>query len=173
MCCCCFWEARGRIYTANYGGSSFSALALGEGGEVGEVVHLDTFPLEGEQCRDASHPHHTAVRGEWVWVVDLGCDVVRTYRAWEGGLEARGVTRVEEGAGPRHLALHPTLPLAFLACELQSRVQVGVVTTTFTLTPTVVQVYRTDATSGSLTLLQDLPFSSTESDAGAEILIQV
>ena len=28
------------------------------------------------------------------------------------------------GAGPRHLVLHPSLPLAFLVCELQSRVQV-------------------------------------------------
>ena len=28
------------------------------------------------------------------------------------------------GSGPRHLVLHPSLPLAFLVCELQSRVQV-------------------------------------------------
>ena len=31
------------------------------------------------------------------------------------------------GAGPRHLVLHPSLPLAFLACELQSRVQVSII----------------------------------------------
>ena len=37
------------------------------------------------------------------------------------------MTITAPGAGPRHLVLHPSLPLAILACELQSRVQVIVV----------------------------------------------
>ena len=34
------------------------------------------------------------------------------------------VANAAPGAGPRHLVLHPSLNIAYLACELQSRVQV-------------------------------------------------
>ena len=43
------WQ--GMVYTANYGGSSFSGLALGEDGKLGDVVHLENFPGPGETCR--------------------------------------------------------------------------------------------------------------------------
>ena len=79
------------IYTANYGGSSFSTLRLGPGGEVmvkmilfranllhfhakvGDVVRVDNFPFEEEEeCRDASHPHQTVVRGFFYFAVVVG-----------------------------------------------------------------------------------------------------
>ena len=59
------------------------------------------------------------------------------------------------GAGPRHAVLHPSRELMFLLCELQSYVQ----------------VYRYDQTTGELELLQELELSSTQGDAGAEILV--
>ena len=148
---------QGMLYTANYGGSSFSGLQLGPGGELGELELLETFPQEGESCRDASHPHQTVARGPWVWLVDLGCDRIRHYRhTQEEGLQLVGTTEVRAGCGPRHLTLHPSLPLAFLLCELQS----------------VVQVYGLDEQTGGLSLQQEVELSSTEGDAGAEILVQ-
>jgi len=146
----------GMIYTANYGGSSFSTLRLGSGGEVGDVVSVENFPSEGETCRDASHPHQTVVKGDWVWVVDLGCDRIRHYRKSDSGPQPVLTSDIAPGAGPRHLVLHPTLDLAFLVCELQSRVQ----------------VYSLNMETSGLSLLQDLPLSSTNGDFGAEILIQ-
>ena len=44
-------SCQGMVYTANYGGSSFSGLALGEDGKLGDVVHLENFPGPGETCR--------------------------------------------------------------------------------------------------------------------------
>jgi len=147
----------GMIYTANYGGSSFSALRLGPGGEVGDVVRVDNFPFEEEEeCRDASHPHQTVIRGDWIWVVDLGCDRIRHYRKSDSGPKPLFNTHIAPGAGPRHLVLHPSLNIAYLACELQSRVQ----------------VYSVRSETSGLSLLQELPFSSTNGDSGAEILIQ-
>ena len=58
--------------------------------------------------RDASHPHQVVGRGDWIWLVDLGCDMVRTYRVLGGGVELVNSVDVEAGAGPRHMALHPT-----------------------------------------------------------------
>ena len=76
--------------------------------------------------RDASHPHQTVSRGQWVWLVDLGCDRIRHYRHTDVGLLMEMSTDVEAGAGPRHMTLHPTLPLALVLCELQSRVLVSI-----------------------------------------------
>jgi len=149
-------QEHGMIYTANYGGSSFSTLRLGPGGEVGDVVSVENFPLEGENCRDASHPHQTVVKGDWIWVVDLGCDRIRHYRKSNSGPQPVATSDIAPGAGPRHLVLHPELPLAFLVCELQSRVQ----------------VYSLDMATSGLSLLQELPLSSTNGDFGAEILVQ-
>ena len=136
------------------------------------MVSVDNFPFEEEEeCRDASHPHQTVVRGffsilllllaltfvllllllrirlsspgDWIWVVDLGCDRIRHYRKSDSGPKSLFNTHIGQrntneglvhnhddvanaapGAGPRHLVLHPSLNVAYLACELQSRVQV-------------------------------------------------
>src|SRR5439155_21463463 len=57
---------------------------------------------------------------------DLGADPVFVYQL---DLEGRSLRHIEEGdaglrpgAGPRHLAFHPTLPLVFVANELDSTV---------------------------------------------------
>jgi len=143
-------------YTANYGGNSFSMLSLGSEGELGELMEVLEFPEEGELCRDASHPHQTVVKGEWVWLVDLGCDRIRHYRRTDDGLTKVMTTEVKEGAGPRHLVIHPSLPLAFLVCELQS----------------LVIAYNLDMETSTLTKLQEVMLSSDNGDFGAEILVQ-
>jgi 6-phosphogluconolactonase len=142
---------QGMAYAANYGGSSFTAIALTGTGALGEVVYLENFG----QCRDASHPHQTVTYREWVWVVDLGCDTIWHYRTEQQHVSKVGQTEVKAGAGPRHMVLHPTRGLALLLCELQSWVQ----------------VYRLDESTGSLELTQELQLSSAGGDAGAEILV--
>ena len=73
-----------------------------------------------------SRPHQTVVRGGSVWVVDLGCDAVWhfTHRPGVERLARAGVTLTPAGCGPRHMALHPSKPLAFLLCEQDSLVLV-------------------------------------------------
>lgn len=136
--------------TANYGGGSVTVVTL-EDGQLGAVIQK----IEYEACRDNSHPHQIVRKGDLVWVVDLGCDSIYHYRINGNQLERTGETVVEDGAGPRHMVLHPTDNLAFLVWELKSAVE----------------VYAYDGETGDLLLLQKLPFSSTDSDVGAEILV--
>ena len=115
-------KEQGRAYAANYGGSTFSVLKLNDDGNLGYVESVFGY---GEGCRDASHPHQTVSKGQWVWVIDLGCDMVWHYRVVaDSGLELTGQTSIRAGAGPRHAVFHPTKDLLFLLCELQSYVQV-------------------------------------------------
>jgi len=143
-------KEQGMAYAANYGGSSFTGISLNNG-HLGEVSYLENIG----QCRDASHPHQTVTLNEWVWVVDLGCDTIWHYRADQQQVTKVGQTKVRDGAGPRHMVIHPEKSLAFLLCELQSWVQ----------------VYRLDESTGNLELIQELELSSNGGDAGAEILV--
>ena len=112
-------KEQGMAYAANYGGSSFTAISLMHG-MLGQVTYLENFG----QCRDASHPHQTVTHKEWVWVVDLGCDTIWHYRVDQQQVTKMGLTHVQDGAGPRHMVIHPDKDLVFLLCELQSLVQV-------------------------------------------------
>ena len=114
-------KQQGRAYAANYGGSSFSVIQLSADGGLGDLEKVFNY---GEGCRDASHPHQTVSKGEFVWLIDLGCDNVKHYEVGSSGLEETGVTSIRAGAGPRHAVFHPTRDLMFLLCELQSYVQV-------------------------------------------------
>ena len=115
-------KSQSRAYAANYGGSTFSVIKLNADETLGD---LDVVMEYGEGCRDASHPHQTFSRGNWVWVVDLGCDRLWHYKLEaDGTLTNTGETVVRAGAGPRHAVFHPTRNLMFLLCELQSYVQV-------------------------------------------------
>jgi len=145
-------KSQGAAYAANYGGSTLSVISLTDLGGLGELEKVESYG----DCRDASHPHQTLTSGDFVWVVDLGCDTIRHYKTGgEAGLTPVGETPVRAGAGPRHAVIHPTRDLMFLLCELESYLQ----------------VYRYDRTSGQLDLLQELELSSTPGDAGAEILV--
>ena len=64
-------------YAANYGGSTLSVISLADLGGLGQLEKVESY---GEGCRDASHPHQTVTSGDWVWVVDLGCDTIWHYK---------------------------------------------------------------------------------------------
>lgn len=138
-------------YTANYGGGSVSVISL-KNGKLNEVVQVLRF---GSETKEKSHPHQIMRRGDLVWVVDLGLDKIMTFRVLKGQLEKIGEVEVQNGSGPRHLALHPTQDLAFLSMELK----IGVL------------VYRVDYKTGDLTLQQRLPGAEADGDKGAAILV--
>lgn len=103
----------GMVYVANYGDGTWSTL---DAEDMSELSH-QVFPLDpASNC--TSHPHQTVARGGWVWVVDLGCDVVYTLATQ--GTPAQ--TRIPGGCGPRHMALHPSQDIAAIICELKSLV---------------------------------------------------
>merc|ERR1711981_346782 len=143
----------GLAFAANYGGHSFTAVTLVEGGGLGQVAYHQNY--SGAGCRDVSHPHQTVVLPPWVWVVDLGCDTIHHYRVQGRDVVRLGKTEVRKGMGPRHMVLHHNRKLVLLVGELQS----------------VVEVYRIDMEDGSLEYLHSAPLSPDAEDYGAEILL--
>lgn len=110
--------------------SSLAVLAIGADGELGEVV--DHHPLTGRigphrTEQPFAKPHQVVFdpAGRFLAVPDKGLDLVSTFRLDEAGrLHPSGAppAAAREGAGPRHLAFHPTLPFVFVLNELSSTV---------------------------------------------------
>jgi 6-phosphogluconolactonase len=138
----------GLAFTANYGGGSVTVVNM-ENASLSHVVQVLTY---GEGCRDASHPHQIVRMGDWVWVIDLGCDSIYTYRVEAGQLTFMESTSVAPGYGPRHMAISGDI--AIVACELESHILV------FDINP-----------DGSLSQKQELTFASVDGNVGAEVLV--
>ena len=115
------------LYTANYGSGSTAFFAIRPDGGIGErkklIPHTDFGPAShaapGRQ--DGAHAHFitpVCVDGvQTLWICDLGLDCVIALDR-EGSELARFQT--PPGYGPRHLALHPSLPFAYVVCEMGS-----------------------------------------------------
>ncbi|MQY09057.1 lactonase family protein [Actinomadura macrotermitis] len=72
--------------------------------------------------QEGPHAHHVLWAPDGtVLSTDLGADLIRAFRAEDGGLRPAGETRLPAGYGPRHMALHPSGHL-YLVAELAPRV---------------------------------------------------
>src|SRR5699024_969578 len=59
---------------------------------------------------------------DYIVTVDLGADVIRTFKYSLGGLEMYEPTKILGGNGPRHLAFHPSGKYAYLVTELSNTI---------------------------------------------------
>ena len=110
-----------KVYASNYGGASISVINLNNDGSLGELEINHEY---NDICQK-SNPHQVLTQGNWVFVVDLGCDKIWHYIQEANGQDwLRKETDVKTGAGPRHGVFHQTKDLMFLLCEQQSLVQV-------------------------------------------------
>jgi 6-phosphogluconolactonase len=121
---------RGFLLAANYSSGSVSVHRVRPDGGVGErtdlVEHSGTGPDPERQEGPHAHQVLPDPTGEFVLVVDLGTDSVHSYRLDDGGrLTPAGTARLHPGAGPRHLAFHPSGRFAYIANELDSTVVVA------------------------------------------------
>ncbi|MFE7116867.1 lactonase family protein [Streptomyces sp. NPDC057654] len=117
------------LLSANYGAGSVAAHAVNGDGSVGArtglVQHTGSGPDPSRQEGPHAHQIITDPKGAYVFAVDLGTDKVYTYRLdADGALRAVSEVRSVPGAGPRHMAFHPTAPYAYVANELNSTVTV-------------------------------------------------
>ncbi len=102
------------VFVANYTGGNASVLPIDLGtGMLGDAA--DTV-ASGEK----SHWAGTDPSGKFVFVPALGNDAVSQYTldGSSGKLTANGTAALPGGAGPRHLAFHPTQPWAYTMNEL-------------------------------------------------------
>jgi 6-phosphogluconolactonase len=118
------------VLVANYNGGSVALLPIQGDGSLAPaadvVKHTGTGPNAERQ--EAAHAHCIVAdpSNSFVLVADLGADRVFVYPLDLEGKTLRriggGSPAMHPGAGPRHIVFHPTLPLVFVANELDSTV---------------------------------------------------
>ncbi len=92
-------------------------------GAATEMIEHDGKSVNPER-QEVSHPHMivTTPDNRFAVVPDLGTDKVYLYAldAERGKLSLSGTLELPAGAGPRHVAFHPTLSLMYVINELDS-----------------------------------------------------
>jgi 6-phosphogluconolactonase len=124
-------DRSGRVaLVANYDGGSVALLPIQSDGSLAPatsvVKHTGSGPIADRQSEPHAHCIIADPSNRFALAADLGADRVFVYRL---DAEVHKLRHVEggdavmrAGAGPRHLAFHPTLPLVFVANELDSTV---------------------------------------------------
>jgi 6-phosphogluconolactonase len=155
------------MIVANYSSGSVAVLPIAPDGSLKDQHQLialpgDPGPHKVEQA--SSHPHDVVFdpSGRFVLVPDKGLDRVFVFRfdAASGKLSPAEPDSVKSrpGAGPRHLAFHPKLPIVWVLNELDS-----------TMT-----TYRWDGERGTLTpqqVITTLPTDFTGYSTTSEIAV--
>lgn len=155
------------IVTANYGAGSVGVVSIEKDGTLGARTDLVTLPGEPGPNRKeqaSSHPHDCPFDpgGRFIVVPDKGLDRVFMFKLdnASGKLAPADPPFVatREGAGPRQIAFHPSLPIAYVIDELDSTVT----------------TYRCDPAHGAMQPVQvvpTLPPSFTGNNTGAEVAV--
>ena len=124
-------DKSGRVaLVANYNGGSVALLPIQSDGTLGPaasvVKHAGSGPKADRQGEAHAHCIVADPSNRFALAADLGADRVFVYRLDVDGKSLRhvdgGDAVMRAGAGPRHIAFHPTLPLVFVANELDSTV---------------------------------------------------
>lgn len=107
-----------RLGVANYGSGTVTLLALGTDGlPQGAETWSGAGSGPDPDRQDGPHAHWVGFASDGAAIhIDLGAD-----RIMAGD---RALYAAPPGSGPRHLARHPTVPLAYLVSELASTLTV-------------------------------------------------
>ncbi len=155
------------LIVANYASGSVAVLPIAADGSLQDQHQLLDLPGEPGPHKieqPGSHPHDVVFdpSGRFVLVPDKGLDRVFVFRfdAASGRLSPAepDCVKTRPGAGPRHLAFHPKLPVVWVLNELDSTVA----------------TCRWDAGRGALTPIQvvtTLPTDFTGYSTTAEIAV--
>lgn len=117
------------LIVPNYAGGTVAALPLLADGRLARFtdrVNLPGSPGPHRSEQTASHPHQVLFdpEGGFVLVPDKGSDGVCVFEfdAEAGTLRLASRLCAAPGAGPRHAAFHPALPICWVVNELDSTV---------------------------------------------------
>ncbi|MCU1325047.1 MAG: putative hemagglutinin-related protein [Bryobacterales bacterium] len=149
----------------NYTAGSVAVLPIQGDGTLGDFTQL--VPMEGTPGphrteQPGPHPHQIVFdpSGRYVLVPDKGLDRIFVFRfdSQAGKLTPASFVETRAGAGPRHLAFHPTLPVVWVLNELGNTVT----------------TYSWDARNAVLKALQtvsSLPQDFSANNTAAEIVV--
>jgi 6-phosphogluconolactonase len=116
------------LAVANYNSGSVGFLTIdrreGVSGRPTMFQHEGSGPDADRQASPHAHWVGFSPDQRWLHAVDLGADAIFAY-----GFDPHARTlqpprtawRAPAGAGPRHLARHPRLPIAYVVCELSNQ----------------------------------------------------
>lgn len=143
----------GAVLVANYGGDSVAVFPVVGDGSLGAAS-------DSKATGDKAHQILTSDSGAYVFVPCLGANYIAQYSFAGGKLTANSPATVSPpaGAGPRHLAFHPSQKWAFGINELASSMT----------------SYAYDATAGKLTAqatVSTLPTGNTTANTCAEVAV--
>ena len=118
------------VLVANYVGGNLALLPIQSNGALAPTTQVMQHTGSGPNAERQNAPHaHCIVpdpSNRFALAADLGADRVFVYRLDVDGKSLRhvegGDALMRPGAGPRHIAFHPTLPLVYVANELDSTV---------------------------------------------------
>ncbi len=118
------------VVTANYGSGSVASLPIAEDGRLREPVSTIQHAGASIHPQRQQGPHAHSVNfdptGKLVIAADLGLDKLLVYRLdlTTGKLAPHqpAWVKVDPGAGPRHVAFHPTGRFAYVINELASTI---------------------------------------------------
>ena len=113
---------------SNYGGGSVASFPIAADGRLGPVAsfiqHAGSSINPDRQEGPHAHSTNFDPAGRFAVTTDLGLDrlLVYTLDPATSQLTAHDppTTAIHPGAGPRHLAFHPTLPVAYVINELDA-----------------------------------------------------
>jgi 6-phosphogluconolactonase len=134
-------------FLANYVSGTIAMYPLEKNGGLAPASDVKKFTGKGAHPRqDASHPHCTVLSkdGKFLYVPDLGLDRIHIFSIdyTNGKLQPANPAflATAPASGPRHFAFHPTLPFAYVICELSNTIV----------------AYSVAANSGQLTPIQTI-----------------
>lgn len=118
------------VMVANYVGGNVALFPIEADGTLGKATSVVTHTGSGPNADRQSVPHAHCIVADpsnrFALAADLGADRVFVYGLDLDGKVLRHIPGddavMRAGAGPRHIAFHPTLPLVFVANELDSTV---------------------------------------------------
>ena len=137
------------VLVANYVGGSVAVFPILKDGKIGDassfLQHVGNGPDPDRQSSPHAHCIMPDPANRFILAADLGIDRILVYRfdARAGKLSATPANEavMAPGAGPRHLAFHPSGRIVYVVNELDSTVS----------------TLRYDTATGGLSILQTVP----------------
>jgi 6-phosphogluconolactonase len=123
-------KSRKWLMCANYGSGTVAVLPVKDSGSLGEATMVHQHKGKGPAPQqDAAHAHFILQNpsNDLIYSCDLGTDTIYIYKldTASGKLTLTGHNyAAARGAGPRHLAFHPSMNRAYAVNELNGTIEV-------------------------------------------------
>lgn len=160
-----YHETTHTVYVSNYHEGTIDLYRFDEE-QLTFITQVKHHGSSVHPNQQSPHVHMTHFNQNYskLYACDLGTDQVVLYDIHpDGTLRLAHQTNFAAGTGPRHLTLHPTLPIAYIIGELANTITTATIDTNGHLTPiqtiaTTPTEYATEAAGAAIRITQDGQF---------------